>query len=262
MMRELDRGPALPLAGSDHHGGRRSQWIARLIIEHIESHDLVPGAKLPSENALAQRFSVSRSVIREAIAMLRAEGRVETVQGSGAFVRLPDAGGPELDTLTQSSVKSLIDLIGVRRVVESEIAAIAAVERTREAMAAIDRALDRLRRVQQAGALGVIEDRAFHASIADACGNDYWRKVVQALARPIEVAIGVTRSNEALSGDLVRAVDEEHGAIRDAIAAGDPDQARAAAVRHMECSAQRILSADRAFWRTGGGGISRLSQAD
>ncbi len=261
-MSKSGRGPALPFNSSDHHSGRRSQWIAGLMVEHIESHDLLPGAKLPSENALAQRFSVSRSVIREAIAMLRAEGRVETIQGSGAFVRLPDAGGPELDTLTRSSVKSLIDLIGVRRVVESEIAAIAAEERTRETMAAIDRALDRLRRAQDAGALGVIEDRAFHASIADACGNDYWRKVVQTLARPIEVAIGVTRSNEALSGDFVRAVDEEHGAIRDAIAAGDPEQARVAAVRHMECSTQRILSADRAFWSAGGGGISRLNQAD
>ena len=117
-------------------------------------------------------------------------------------------------------------------------------------------------RAQDAGALGVIEDRTFHASIADACANDYWRKVVQTLARPIEVAIGVTRSNEALSGDLVRAVDEEHGAIRDAIAAGDPEQARAAAVRHMECSTQRILNADRAFWSAGGGGISRLDQVD
>lgn len=249
-------------AGAAHHSGRRSQWIARLMVEHIESHDLVPGAKLPSENALAQRFNVSRSVIREAIAMLRAEGRVETVQGSGAFVRLPDAGGQELDALTRSSVQSLIDLMCVRRVVESEIAAIAAVERTRDTMAAIDRALDRLRRAQATGAPGVIEDRAFHASIADACGNDYWRKVVQTLARPIEVAIGVTRSNEALSGDLVRAVDEEHGAIRDAIAAGDPELARAAAVRHMECSSQRILSADRAFWSAGGGGISRLHQVD
>lgn len=261
-MRKSDRDTDLSHAGSGHHSGRRSQWIARLIVEHIESHDLMPGAKLPSENALAQRFSVSRSVIREAIAMLRAEGRVETIQGSGAFIRLPDAGGQDLDALTRSSVKSLIDLIGVRRVVESEIAAIAAVERTRDTMAAIDRALDRLRRAQDAGAPGVVEDRAFHASIADACGNDYWRKVVQSLARPIEVAIGVTRSNEALSGDLVRMVDEEHGAIRDAIAAGDPELARRAAVRHMECSSQRILSADRAFWSAGGGGIFRLRQAD
>lgn len=242
---------------------RRSQRIARLLTQHIDEHGLAAGSKLPSENALSVRFGVSRAVIREAIAMLRAEGRVETVQGSGAFVTSPgSAGEHELDALTRSSVSALVDLIRVRRVVEGEIAALAAATRTVEQMAAIDRAFDRLRLVQQAGASGVAEDRAFHASIADACGNDYWRKIVRLLARPTEVAIGVTRSNEAMKRQFSEAVDGEHRAIRDAIADGDAELARRTVLHHLDQSIERIRSADKSFWTVKAAAVSRLSEYD
>src|SRR3954462_10603279 len=69
----------------------RSERVARLLCEQIAHHNLQPGDKLPSENALATHFGVSRPVIREAIAMLKADRILETFQGSGAFIRAPEA---------------------------------------------------------------------------------------------------------------------------------------------------------------------------
>jgi GntR family transcriptional regulator, transcriptional repressor for pyruvate dehydrogenase complex len=237
----------------------RSQRVARVLCEQIAHHNLQPGAKLPSEKALASHFGVSRPVVREAIAMLKADGIVETFQGSGAFVRKLEARPPDgLDVLTRASVNSLLDLIAVRQVIEGEIAARAAAERSADQLAAIDEALARLRRVQAAGESGVAEDRAFHQAVANACGNAYWRKIVDALAPSMEIAIGVTRLNEALRRDFGVEVEQEHAALRDAIAAGDSEAARAAAQRHMEHSAKRILSADEEFWASGGARVAAL----
>jgi DNA-binding FadR family transcriptional regulator len=235
--------------------------VARLLCEQISHHDLKPGDRLPSENALAAHFGVSRPVVREAIAMLKADGLLETFQGSGAYIRVPDDQAVNgLDTLTRASVSSLLDLIDVRRVIEGEIAAKAAERRSSGQLAAIDKALTRLRRVQTAGQSGVAEDLGFHQAIADACGNAYWRRILDTLSKQIEIAIGVTRTNEALRHDFYIAVDEEHTALRDAIAAQDIEGARAAATRHMAQSADRVLSADKDFWAGSGAKVAALRE--
>lgn len=238
---------------------RRPARVARLLAESIAHHDLQPGARLPSEHALATHFGVSRPVVREAIAMLKVEGLVETLQGSGAFVRAPEAAPDDgLDGLTRASVDSLLDLIAVRRVVEGEIAARAAATRSASQLAAIDVALERLRRADAEGRSGVAEDQAFHAAIAEGANSRYWRQVVDSLARPVAIAIGVTRLNEAMRRDFSAAVDLEHVALRDAIAAGDSEAARAAAARHMDGAGGRIRSADQDFWVKDGSRIVDL----
>ena len=242
---------------------RRSDWVARTLSERITQHELQPGAKLPSENALATHFGVSRAVIREAIAMLKAEGLVETLQGSGAFVRAPEkVREASLDKLTHASVRSLLDLIEVRRVIEMEIAAAAAASCNRAQLEAIDAALDKLLRAEAEGRPGVEEDRAFHATIADATGNAYWRRLTSSLAEPIGIAIGVTRHNESLRRDFAANVAREHTELRDAIASGDPERARNAAKRHLEQAADRVLSADRDFWQKGGARVVNLPGED
>lgn len=244
-------------------GTRSSQpeRIAGILRARITTHELAVGARLPSENSMASHFGVSRAVVREAIARLKVEGLIETLQGSGAYVRSPRGEGEaQIDGLTRASVESLLDLIEVRRVTEGEMAARAATHRTEQQMAAIDTALKAIDTATEAGQSGVAEDQAFHACIASASGNVYWRKLVDAFARHVHVAISVTRGNEALRHDFAQQVAEEHRDVRDAIAARDPDRARSAAMRHMEMSAQRTLNADRDFWRTAGARVTKLSQ--
>ncbi len=243
--------------------GGRAERVARMISERIARHELQAGARLPSENALAGHFGVSRAVVREAIAMLKAEGLVETLQGSGAYVRARDAPtGSGLDNLTRASISALIDLIEVRKAVEAEIAARAATHRSESQMRAIDTALERLNRAQNEHQRGASEDRAFHASIADASGNPYWVRVTEALAKSIEIAIDVTRQNEALRRDFLAETEEEHRELREAVAARDPERARIAATHHMEQAARRILSADQEFWSKTGARVTDLPTAD
>jgi DNA-binding FadR family transcriptional regulator len=240
----------------------RPERIAGILRQRITDHELEAGSRLPSENALAEHFGVSRAVIREAIQRLKVEGLVETLQGSGAYVRSPDAGDANIDRLTRASLDSLLDLLEVRRETEGAIAARAAARRTDQQMAAIDAALEALVVAEQAGRNGAGEDRAFHTSIAAASGNIYWLKLYQALAPQIQVGMSVTRGNEALRQDFWAQVEAEHRAIRDAIADRDPERSRAAAIRHMEMSSERTMSADRDFWRQAAGAkVTKLPKA-
>lgn len=239
--------------------GSRAERIARHLSSRILRKEFQVGSKLPTENAMASHFGVSRAVIREAIAMLKAEGLVETLQGSGAFIT---STGPLTakapDKLTRASLHSLMDLLEVRGSIESAIAERAARVRTEHDILRIDAALERLRQAEEAGRPGVAEDVAFHASIAEASGNRYWMTLVQSLEQSIQIAISVTRVNEAQREDFTSQASSEHQAIRDAIVAGDPERARRSAALHMEEAAARIMSADQNFWKTGGSPVTNL----
>lgn len=238
----------------------RPERIAGVLRQRITAHELTPGTRLPSENSLAAHFGVSRAAIREAIARLKVEGLVETVQGSGAYVRSPDAPEP-ISGVTKASLDLLMDLIEVRRVTEPEIAARAATQRTDAQLVAIDQALDQMREAERNGLDGVGADFAFHTAIAAASGNVYWQKLLETFAKPILVGLSVTRGNEASRNDYAQQAAEEHAELRDAIAARDPERARTAARKHMDMAAERTLNADRDYWRKGGASIVNLPRA-
>ncbi len=239
--------------------GSRAERIARHLSNRILRKEFQVGSKLPTENAMASHFGVSRAVIREAIAMLKAEGLVETLQGSGAFITSTGPlAGKAPDKITRASLHSLMELLEVRGSIEAAIAERAARTRTEKDIQRIDAALERLLKTEAANLPAVAEDVAFHASIAQACGNRYWVMLVQSLERAIEIAISVTRVNEARRMDFATQAAAEHQAIRDAIVAGDPVAARRAAALHMEEAAARIMSADKDFWKAGGSPVVNL----
>lgn len=239
--------------------GTLASRVAEQLLDKIRADHLAPGARLPSEQAMARHFGVSRTVIREAIARLKVDGLLETRKGSGAFVRDP---GPHRltdsdDQATEESIQSLLNLIEVRRGMEAEIAALAALRRTPAQLAEIDYALRRIEEAVAAGADGVEEDARFHRTIAAATSNPHWVKLMDMFSWPIQSAVRVTRANEARREDFSRQVQMEHRKIVEAIAAGDPDLARAAAAEHMARAAQRVRDADREFWRGDGGEFVR-----
>jgi GntR family transcriptional repressor for pyruvate dehydrogenase complex len=231
--------------------------VAEQLLDKIRQEGLKPGARLPSEQAMAGHFQVSRTVIRDAIALLKADGLLETRKGSGAFILRLDGVGLGADSLTQQSVQSLLNVIEVRGGIEAETAALAAVRRSPGQLADIEHALRRIEEAVAAGSDGVEEDAKFHQCIAVATGNPTWVHFVEMFAEPIRSAVKVTRANEARRQDLVREVQEEHEQIVNAIAARDPELARIAARTHMEHAARRVRQADREFWRGKGGELAR-----
>lgn len=259
----MERMMALPPVGPDFErssfeNGTLGERTAARLLAKIREDGLAPGTRLPSEQAMSEHFGVSRTVLREAIGQLKADGILSSRKGSGTFICSDEPQpSPLEDAATEQSVQSLLNLIEVRRGLESETAALAALRRTPGQLAEIEHALRRIEEAVASGVSGVEEDVRFHLSIAEATGNPYWVRFTEMFAHPTRAAVKVTRANEARRADFSSQVRQEHEKIVQAIAAGDPELARKAAAEHMFHAAERVRLADRDFWRGEGGAMAR-----
>ncbi len=214
--------------------------------------DEFAGSQLPSEQAMAEGFGVSRTVIREAISRLKSEGLIQTRQGRGAFVRTDRLDVPfRIDLDSEDLAGSLLHIIELRQGLDAEIASLAAERRKRDQMATIRRALGEIERASKAGHDAVAEDLAFHLSIAEATGNPLFPELLRFLSRFLYAAVRVTRANEDRRGEFAEQVRIEHAAIAEAIQRQDPEAAATAAKTHMLNAALRIRTADPEFWTVG-----------
>lgn len=231
---------------------RLSDQVAEALAAEIQCERLTPGDRLPTESALSAQFAVSRTVVREALSRLKSLGMVEPRQGSGVYVR--EAGIPPLafDVQREVSKEAVVQMAEVRRALEAEVAALAAQRRTRTDLKRIHQSIASLDAAVAAGGDGVVQDVAFHRSIADAARNPFLLDTLHYLSRLLQGATRVTRANEARREDFARAVREEHERIVQAIEAGDAPLARQSASRHMDNAIARIEQADPAFWQQEG----------
>jgi len=232
------------------HSPRLSDRVAEALREWIGSGKLSISDQLPSENAMAAEFGVSRAVVREAVSRLKSEGLLYARQGKGIFVA-PTALIRPLRIAPEAarSLQSVLGIVELRRALEAEAAALAAERRTAADLAALRSALKDLDAAVKAGGNGVEEDVAFHRLVAKVSGNPYFMDVLEYVGQFLRGATMVTRANEATRIDFARQLKAEHGMVIDAIAAKDPDAARIAAARHMQNAASRIRQADPEFWR-------------
>lgn len=218
-----------------------SDALAQGLLERIQSGEFCPGAKLPTEPVLAAEYGVSRTVVREAISQLKNEGAVEPRQGSGVYVSEQGHLRPlRIQFDETSAAQSVLQIVELRRAIDAEVAALAAIRRTPRQLKAIETALCGIEVDVVNGGDGVKADVMFHRSIAEATGNPYLLQTLAFLNQYLEAATKVTRTNEARYVDFMRQVYEEHAAIAAAIAAGDALGARNAAQTHMFNAARRL----------------------
>jgi GntR family transcriptional repressor for pyruvate dehydrogenase complex len=221
---------------------RLSDRLAARLCDQIESGALQPGDRLPTEAQLALAHGVSRTVVREAVHQLKSRHLVVSRQGSGVFVAAAAVHQPlAFDPAVLDSVQSVVHVVEVRRVLEAEIAALAAERASRAQVAAMRRSLKAIDKAAAAGEDGVAEDLAFHRVIGEATGNPQFRLLLGFLEQYLREGMRITRGNEARRADFMEAVRLEHRAIVDAIAAGDPVAARRCAREHMVCSERRLV---------------------
>lgn len=233
-----------PITGNKTLADQVTESLTRNIRENK-----FPNSQLPSEQAMAEGFGVSRTVIREAVSRLKAEGLIDTRQGRGAFVRADSLDVPfRIDLNSADLLGSLLHIIELRRGLDAEIAYLAATRRNREQMAAIRRALAEVERASKSGADAAAEDLAFHLSIAKATGNPLFLELLQFLNQFLYIAIRVTRANEDRRIEFSGQTRVEHAAIANAIERQDPEAAATAAKTHMINAAERIKCADAEFW--------------
>ncbi len=238
-------------------GAHLSDQVADALTAEIRAGRLAVGDKLPTEAALVEQFSVSRTVVREAVSRLKSLGLVDSRQGSGVYVR--DAGFSPLnfDPRYAVSKQAVVQMVEVRRALEAEVAALAAQRRTQADVKRIRQSIVALDKAVQAGGDGVDEDVQYHRAIAEAARNPFLIGTLEYLGQFLRGATRVTRANEARREDFARQVREEHETIARAIEAGDVAAARKAAARHMDNAIKRIEQADPAFWQQAGVRLAR-----
>jgi GntR family transcriptional repressor for pyruvate dehydrogenase complex len=222
--------------------GRLSDQLAVLLGGQIDAGALCPGDRLPTEQQLALAHGVSRTVVREAMHQLKSRQLVVSRQGSGVFVAAKPQHQPlAFDPAVLDSLAAVVHVVEVRRGLEGEMAALAAERASRAQVATMRRALKAIDSAAAAGQDGVLEDLAFHRTISEATGNPQFTLLLGFLEQYLREGMRITRGNEARRSDFMAAVQSEHLAIVEAIAAGDPERARLVAREHLLRSERRLV---------------------
>jgi GntR family transcriptional repressor for pyruvate dehydrogenase complex len=222
---------------------RLSDRLASHIARQVDSGVLKPGDRLPTEQQLAGAYGVSRTVVREAVHQLKSQGLVRSRQGSGVFVTAPPAHRALVfDPKVLGSLDAVMQMVELRRVIEAEMAALAAKRASSAQVTELKRALEAIDTATDSGELGVEQDLAFHRAIGAATGNPQFVRLLGILEAYLRDAMTVTKSNESTRPDFMEQVRREHRAIVDAVAAHDEKRARRAATLHHINGAKRLVT--------------------
>jgi GntR family transcriptional regulator, transcriptional repressor for pyruvate dehydrogenase complex len=215
--------------------------IGRLKKE-IGAGRLAPGTRLPTEQELMAALRVSRTVVREAVAALRADGLITTRQGSGAYVAADVSRVPfRIDPEGLSSIEDVLEVMELRLAIEVEAAARAAQRITPRSLASIERVLDAIEAAFANGEGAINEDFAFHLAIAKASGNARFAELLEFLGRHVipRQSIRVAMSPPEEQRRYLARIQSEHRRIYEALRRGDPGEARKAMREHLTRSLKR-----------------------
>lgn len=223
-----------------NRGPHLSTLVASSITREIAQGRLKPGDQLPTEQALATTFGVSRNVVREAIARLRSEGRIWSQQGRGAFVA--DASNATVLTIDYealSKADSFRSLFELRGILEVQAAALAAQRRTDADLKAMKGAMDAMRAAPYGSVAWLKNDLEFHRAVSNATQNAYIGQFLVFVSERVRESI-LAAGNQQGSDDMASTTLGEHERILAAIKARDGDEARAAMQDHLLGAAQRV----------------------
>lgn len=234
-VRALERGQRVRLA---------DQLYGQIFDQIVEGR-LNVGDKLPSEHEICEMYGVSRPVVREALLRLRADGLVMAHQGLGTFVSHQPA--PRLTAFSDvGNVGAYLRAQELRVALEGDAARLAALRRTDEQLQKIEAAHAAFADSLARGQMSAEADLAFHASITEATGNDFYLGVLESIHESINGFMRLTL-NLTRTGSRQRAqrVLDEHTTILEAIRAQDGERARVAMQFHLGQARHRLVDRER-----------------
>ena len=219
--------------------------VYALLRERIVRGAWAAGAKLPAVPSLAAELGVSRTVIREAVKALAAQGILDVIHGKGTVVAVR-TGRPVTEAM-RHSMRDEIDLITtmeVRIALEVEAAALAARRQTADDVANLDADLEAMALAGFDPVAFLEADVAFHAHVIDAAHNPVFVMLAQSVEQLLrETRVAVVEAEPSTRGH--RGV-RTHAHIRDRITAGDPVGAAEAMRRHLATVSGQIEAVLRA----------------
>ncbi|GAA1670639.1 FCD domain-containing protein [Kribbella yunnanensis] len=226
-------------AGPEERGAYRPGYelVAEQILQLIAELTLQPGDRMPTENELAARLGCSRTVVREAIKILSAIGRVRAQKGRGLYVADDDGMlGPARwrGFFLPTNLDHVYMLFEFRRVQETAASRLAATRATPAELRAIEAAAETCRQGQLAGQADAFArgDDDFHLGIATASHNEFLVASVRE-ARRLQYQSTTIGLQGTIGGHADGAI-QEHAAILEAIRAGDPEAAAQATALHVD----------------------------
>lgn len=221
---------------------RLYRQIAGQLRSLIGSGEFAVGARLPAERDLARQLGVSRPSVREALIAMEVEGWVEVRTGSGVYVldRSSHAAAAASRPQIAPDEWGPLELIRARRVIEGEIASIAALQAKRKHISAMCKALEIMKKDAGRGVLPLEGDRAFHTAIVESSDNVVLIETVQRFwdsrRGPLFERLGGYFENM----ESWCAAISEHEAILQAVRDHDAAAARLAMHAHMDNSHTRF----------------------
>jgi GntR family transcriptional repressor for pyruvate dehydrogenase complex len=225
--------------------------VAERLLNEIVQGRLSPGEAVPTERDLATSFGVGRSSVREALRVLESKGVISAKAGT---FQVADFGNPLshslrlLLTLEEADVRELFE---VRRVIEVEMAGLAAERRTDEDLASMDEALAAMDEHIESEERYVDADIRFHLAVVAAARNRIAHRMMQATRDILRRALGPVFH---VPGSPARST-AQHQAIRDAVAAGNAEAARAGMLEHLARTAGEAREAWGSRDRVAAGGM-------
>lgn len=222
---------------------RLYRQIAEQLRTLISAGEWAVGARLPAERDLARQLGVSRPSVREALIAMEVEGWVEVRTGSGVYVldrsQPPSHGNARAEQISPDEWGPL-ELIRARRVVEGEVAAMAATQAKRKHIDAMAKAIASMKLDADRGVLPLEGDRAFHTAIVESCGNVVLIETIQRFWDSRRGPLFERLGGHFETVDSWRSAITEHQAIFDAVRNHDADAARIAMHEHMDQSHKRF----------------------
>lgn len=205
--------------------------IARELAHEIIEGRYEAGELLPTEHELVEVYGASRNIVREAVKLLKARGLVEVMHGRGTEV-LPTGRWQTIDQLVRlvrDDPKVPEDLLELRRIIEVEIAALAAEHATEGQIRELQATIDAMRGAS--GDLGecVEQDVRFHRLLAEASGN----RLLPMVLEPAESIMRAGREATVKNPGAIQRSIDAHSEILRRVREREPGAARRAMLDHL-----------------------------
>jgi GntR family transcriptional repressor for pyruvate dehydrogenase complex len=228
-----------PLPTSD-----RAESVMSALAGYIARSRLKPGERLPAERELMEAMAVGRSTVREVIRQLQALGIVESRRGSGTYLLRSvsaDTIHVPLSIDTKHLRDALLQTLDVRRGLEVEASALAALRHNSRDLKVIERKLVEMEAVHHQKGTAGREDLAFHLAIYDATHNPLFTQLLEQMRETFE-SFWEKPFDRA---DFARRSFPFHRELFDAIAGRDDERAREKTLAILEVVEEDIKEMSR-----------------